>query len=145
MFRNELDGIASDNSEILVLGATNSPWFVDSSLRRPGRFDRVLFVPPPDLQARAEILQLHMKGRPVEAIDYVKLARNMQKYSGADIKAICDAAADSAIVSAMKTGKVRPIRTEDIVVALQKVKPSTLEWLQTAKNYATYSNAGSSY
>jgi SpoVK/Ycf46/Vps4 family AAA+-type ATPase len=142
---NEMDGVESDNSEILVLGATNSPWFVDASLRRPGRFDRVLFVPPPDLQARLEILQLYLEGKPIETIDYAKIARGMEKFSGADIKAVCDTAADIAIMHAMKTGKVRPIRTEDMTAALKKVKPSTLEWLATAKNYVTYSNAGGSY
>jgi transitional endoplasmic reticulum ATPase len=142
---NEMDGIDSNNNEILVLGATNSPWFVDSSLRRPGRFDRVLFVPPPDQKARAEILQIHLKNKPVEAIDYMKVARGMENYSGADIKAVCDTAADQVIMQAMKTGKVRPIRTQDLVEAVKKTKPSTLEWLATAKNYATYSNTAGAY
>ncbi len=142
---NELDGVDSDNSEILVLGATNSPWFVDASLRRPGRFDRVLFVPPPDLKARIEILNIHLKERPIDTIDYVKIAKSTEKFSGADLKAICDAAADSAIMDAMRTGKIRPLRTEDLLNALKKTRPSTLEWLSTAKNYATYSNDAGTY
>jgi transitional endoplasmic reticulum ATPase len=142
---SELDGIDSNNSEILVLGATNSPWFVDASLRRPGRFDRVLFVPPPDLQARIEILQLYLKDKPLEAIDYVRVAKHMEKYSGADIKAACDAAAEIAILRTMKAGKLLPIRSEDLFEAIRKTKPSTLEWLSTAKNYATYSNAAGTY
>lgn len=142
---NELDGIDSNNNEILVLGATNSPWFVDSSLRRPGRFDRVLFVPPPDQSARAEIIQIHLKEKPTESIDYIKVAKGMEKYSGADIKAVCDTAADRVIMQAMKTGKVRSIRTEDLLEATKKTKPSTLEWLATAKNYATYSNTAGTY
>lgn len=142
---NELDGVASKNDEILVLGATNSPWFVDSSLRRPGRFDRILFVPPPDANARVEILQLHLKGKPTEAIDYPRLAKSTERYSGADLKAICDAAADGAIRQAMKSGKLLPIRTEDLFAALRTVKPSTLEWFSTAKNYATYSNEAGTY
>jgi len=142
---NELDGVETDNSEILVLGATNSPWFVDASLRRPGRFDRVLFVPPPDLKARVEILTLYLKGKPIEAIDYTRVAKLMERFSGADVKAVCDMAADTVIMSAMRTGKVRPIRTEDLLEALKKVRPSTLEWLATAKNYATYSNVAGAY
>lgn len=142
---NELDGVASKNDEILVLGATNSPWFVDSSLRRPGRFDRILFVPPPDADARIEILQLHLKGKPTEVIDYPRLAKSTERYSGADLKAICDAAADVAIRRAMKSGKLLPIRTEDLLAALRTVKPSTLEWFSTAKNYATYSNEAGTY
>lgn len=142
---NELDGAESDNSEILVLGATNSPWFVDASLRRPGRFDRVLFVPPPDLKARAEILSLQLKGKPTEVIDYQRVAKQMEKFSGADIRAVCDAAADRVIMSAMKSGKIHPLRTEDLLEALKKVKPSTLEWFATAKNYATFSNVAGQY
>lgn len=142
---NELDGVGSNNDEILVLGATNSPWFVDSSLRRPGRFDRILFVSPPDLKARIEILELHLKGKPVEEIDYLRVARGMEKYSGADIRAVCETAADAVIRDAMKTGKIRPIRIGDLLDALKKTKPSTLEWFSTAKNYATYSNEAGTY
>ena len=52
-FLNELDGIKADNDGVLILGATNAPWHLDSAFRRPGRFDRILFVPPPDVAARA--------------------------------------------------------------------------------------------
>lgn len=142
---NEMDGITSDNSEILILAATNSPWFVDASLRRPGRFDRVLFVPPPDLAARLEILQLHLAGKPVENIDYQRVAKGMEKFSGADIKAVCESAADAVIQEVMKSGRMRAISTGDLLAALKKIKPSTLEWLATAKNYVTYSNAAGTY
>ncbi|MBH8593256.1 AAA family ATPase [Paenactinomyces guangxiensis] len=142
---SELDGIHSNNNEILVLGATNTPWFVDSAMRRPGRFDRVLFVAPPDLEARVEILHIHLRDKPVENIDYVKAAKKMEKYSGADIQAVCNLATDEAIQAAMKTGKRRNITTEDLLKAIKKVKPSTLEWLATAKNYATYSNESGIY
>ena len=141
----ELDGVVSDNSEILVLGATNSPWFVDASLRRPGRFDRVLFVPPPDLEARVQILQLHLQGKPVESIDHVRVARQMEKFSGADIQAVCMAASDQVIANVMKTGKMRPMRTDDLLQAVKKVKPSTVEWISIAKNYAAYSNSAGTY
>ena len=56
-FLSELDGIDSANADVLVLAATNAPWHLDPAFRRPGRFDRVLFVPPPDTPARAEILR----------------------------------------------------------------------------------------
>ena len=142
---SEMDGVVSDNSEVLILGATNSPWFVDSSLRRPGRFDRILFVPPPDLSARVEILQLHLAKRPVENIDYPRVAKGMEKFSGADIQAVCETAAGAVIQEVMKSGRMRAIQTSDLLNALKKVKPSTLEWLTTAKNYATYSNESGSY
>lgn len=142
---SEMDGVASNNNDILILGATNSPWFVDSSLRRPGRFDRILFVPPPDLPARVEILQLHLQSRPVENIDYQRVARGMEKFSGADIQAVCETAADAVIQEVMKSGHMRSIQTSDLLNALKKVRPSTLEWLSTAKNYVTYSNDAGTY
>ena len=51
-FLQELDGIGNNNDGVLVLGATNTPWNVDPAFRRPGRFDRIIFVPPPDQEAR---------------------------------------------------------------------------------------------
>lgn len=142
---SELDGVHSQNNDILVLGATNTPWFVDSALRRPGRFDRVLFVAPPDLEARVEILKIYLKEKPTDRIDYVKVAKKMDKYSGADIRAVCDMATDVVIQEVMKTGKRIMIETKHLLQALKKVKPSTIEWLSTAKNYATYSNESGVY
>nr|BBH95043.1 hypothetical protein KTA_32420 [Thermogemmatispora argillosa] len=141
----ELDSMAADNSEIFVVGATNSPWFVDSSLRRPGRFDRVLFVPPPDLEARCEILRIHLLDKPSENIDYQQIARRMEKFSGADIRAVCERATDAVLSEVLRTGQPRPLRTSDLLAALKQVRPSTLEWFATAKNYATYSNEGGLY
>ncbi|MBX9689444.1 MAG: AAA family ATPase, partial [Candidatus Obscuribacterales bacterium] len=66
-FLLEMDGLEDNNEGVLVLGATNAPWHLDSAFRRPGRFDRILFVPPPDAAARAEIFRILMKGKPIEA------------------------------------------------------------------------------
>lgn len=141
----EMDSTQNNNRNLLVIGATNTPWYVDPALRRPGRFDRILFIPPPDLEARIDILQLHMKGKPLEAIDYKTIAQQTHRYSGADLKGICDIASESAIRRAMTSGKIMPITTEDLLDALRVVKPSTIEWLNTAKNYATYSNQSGLY
>lgn len=59
-FPTELDGATSDNTNLLVLGATNAPWDIDSAFKRPGRFDQRLFTPPPDEAARQAILTLHL-------------------------------------------------------------------------------------
>ena len=68
-FLAELDGINSNNEGILVLGATNTPWHLDPAFRRPGRFDRIIFVAPPDEEARKEIFDLLLKDKPVEKIN----------------------------------------------------------------------------
>ena len=144
-FLAELDGAKSDNSNILVMGATNSPWTVDAAFRRPGRFDKVLFVPPPDQAARRAILELHCRNKPLEEIDFDKLARQTKRFSGADIAAVCEAAAELALRETLKTGQLRQLRTDDFLKALKTVRATTDEWLGTAKNYVMYSNQSGLY
>src|SRR5271165_4970226 len=71
----ELDDVASDNTGVFLLAATNHPWDVDSALRRPGRFDRTLLVLPPDPVAREGVFRYHLKERPVAGIDLARLSR----------------------------------------------------------------------
>ena len=144
-FLAEMDGIDSRNEEILIMGATNAPWNVDSALKRPGRFDRVVFVPPPDLEARIEILKIKTRGKPVEELDYVKIAKMMKKFSGADIDAVYETASEGALREALRSGKVRNLTNSDFLDAIKKTRPSTVEWLETARNYATYSNQSGMY
>ncbi len=144
-FLAEMDGIGSRNDELLIMGATNAPWNVDSALKRPGRFDRVIFVPPPDIQARVDILKLKTRGKPVEELDYLKIARTMKKFSGADIDAVYEVASEGALREALRSGNVRKLTTPDFMNAIKKTRPSTVEWLETAKNYATYSNQSGMY
>ncbi|MCV9386952.1 AAA family ATPase [Reichenbachiella ulvae] len=144
-FLAELDGIDSKNDGILVIGATNAPWHLDSAFRRPGRFDRMIFVQPPSLESRTEIFNLALKGKPLDDIDYAKLAKNAKEFSGADINAAIDIAVEGKLQEAMKVGKPSLLRTKDLLSAINKVKPSTREWFQTAKNYALYANDSGLY
>src|SRR6202012_1112055 len=89
-FLAEMDGVKSSNEGVLILAATNAPWHLDSAFRRPGRFDRILFVPPPDEPARADILRLQLSGKPVKDIDHQQVARKTNEFSGADLKAVVD-------------------------------------------------------
>lgn len=141
----EMDSTQNNNEKMLIIGATNTPWSVDSALKRPGRFDRILLVPPPDFEARIEIIKLNLKDKPCIKIDYETISKKMKQYSGADIKAVCDAASEAVIKVAIEKGEIIPIKTSDILNALKVIKPSTLEWLNTAKNYATYSNQSGIY
>jgi AAA+ superfamily predicted ATPase len=144
-FLSELDGAKSSNEGILVLGATNAPWHLDSAFRRPGRFDQVLFVPPPDEPARAEILRIHCRGKPVQDVDYVHVARKAENFSGADLKAVVETAVEAKLGEAMKTGRPLPISTKDLLGAAKRVRPSTSEWFATARNHALYANQGGTY
>ncbi|WP_422925554.1 AAA family ATPase [Singulisphaera sp. PoT] len=144
-FLSELDGIGPKNDGVLILAATNAPWHLDPAFRRPGRFDRILFVPPPDAPARAAILRVLCKGKPVQDIDYEHVAKKTDSLSGADLKAVVDLAVEAKLREAMKSGGLRPLTTKDLLTAASGVKPSTREWFSTARNYALYSNQGGIY
>lgn len=139
-FLQELDGIGNDNEGILVLGATNTPWHLDPAFRRPGRFDRIIFVPPPDDLARVEILTLKLQHKPIGDIDYPLLAKKLEHFSGADIEAVIDIAIEKKLEDSFADGIPKLITTKDLLAASKKHRPSTQEWFATAKNFALFAN-----
>jgi SpoVK/Ycf46/Vps4 family AAA+-type ATPase len=141
----ELDGADSNNDGLFVLAATNHPWDVDSALRRPGRFDRTVLVLPPDQAAREHIFRLHLKDRPIAAIDTPKLAARTEGYTGADIAHVCNTAAERAIIDSARSGEIRMIEMRDLEAALSEVRPSSGPWFQTARNVALFANQDGSY
>ena len=143
-FLAELDG-ARSNEGVLVLAATNAPWSVDSAFRRPGRFDRLLFVPPPDPVARAAILRVHCRNRPVVGVDYDRVAERTANFSGADLMAVVDRAIEAKLRSAMRGDEATPLTTRDLLGAARQMRPSTHEWFASARNYATYANQAGTY
>lgn len=142
---SELDGVGSKNESILVLGATNAPWDVDPALRRPGRFDRVIFVPPPDQGARETILKICFKDRPVEGLDFSMVARRTARFSGADLRHLAEVASERALAEALRSGAIRPITNSDVLASLDRVRPTTMEWMETAKRFVTYANQAGVY
>lgn len=145
-FLAEMDGFADNNEGVLILAATNMPWGVDSAFRRPGRFDRVQFVPPPDRTARRQILELQLSGRPVEqGLDLDAIAATTAGYSGADLANLVNTAVDMAIEESLAGGAEHPVSRGHLADAQREVRPTTLEWLTTARNYAKYSNTGGQY
>jgi len=142
---SEMDDVGKPDKPVLVVGATNTPWSVDSALRRPGRFDRVIFVPPPDQTAREEILKLHLREKPIEDIDYPKIASKLDKFSGADIRDLVDRGVELAIRRAMRSGKTEPVTNSDLLRTATEMRPSTIEWLATANDYVRYSNQSGLY
>jgi SpoVK/Ycf46/Vps4 family AAA+-type ATPase len=144
-FLAELDGAGGQSDGVLVIGATNAPWDVDPAFRRPGRFGEVLFVPPPDLRARVEILKLKLRGRPVGEIDHAEIARRTELYSGADLDHLVEAALEAALAESLRAGSVRPLAGADLLAAARRVRPTTLEWFASARNFATYANETGQY
>jgi SpoVK/Ycf46/Vps4 family AAA+-type ATPase len=141
----ELDGIDGNNDGLFVLAATNAPWDVDAALRRPGRFDRMVLVLPPDREARASIVEYHLRERPVAGIDLKRIVAATDDFSGADLAHLCDTAAEHAMHDSIMSGSVRMIEQRDFEAALQEVKPSTGPWMSTARNVALFGNEGGTY
>jgi SpoVK/Ycf46/Vps4 family AAA+-type ATPase len=140
-----MDGIDADNEGLLVIGATNMPWHIDPAFRRPGRFDRTIFVPPPDVEGRTSILEILLKGKPAKDVAARDIAKKTEHFSGADLKAVIDIAIEEKLKSAMKTGIPEPLSTKDLLKAAGTHKATTREWFTTAKNYALYANESGLY
>jgi len=133
----ELDGLDS-LKDVVVVAATNRPDMVDPALMRPGRIDRILYIPNPDKEAREAILAIHTRGMPLaEDIDMDKLAEQMENYSGADIAATCQAASQIAIhehlekysdpEEAMEQKDELKVEMEHFRQAFNKVKSSSYQ------------------
>ncbi|MCF3106013.1 ATP-binding protein [Streptomyces roseoverticillatus] len=142
----ELDGVdAQANEGLFVLAATNHPWDVDPALRRPGRLDRTILVLPPDEPARESILRHHLKDRPVARIDLRKLVKRTDGFSGADLRHLCESAAERALMDSVRTGRARMIETDDLLAALTQLRPSTGPWFNSARSVAQFANEGGQY
>jgi AAA+ superfamily predicted ATPase len=141
----ELDAIGSENDGLLVLAATNAPWDVDEAMLRPGRFDRVIFVPPPDEPARADILTVLTKDVPADGLDLKKLAAETPMFSGADLRALIERGVDKVIDEALTSGGEPPLDMRHLTEALAAVKPSTLDWLHRVRSYIEFANQSERY
>ncbi|MEO3945335.1 ATP-binding protein [Gorillibacterium sp. CAU 1737] len=141
----ELDGVSSYNQEVMVIGATNTPWYLDSALRRPGRFNHLLFVSPPEPAERERILELKFAGKPQEKLNLKKWSEGAVHFSGADLEQIVRDAVEKALERSLESGSIQPITDEDLKAVFQARKATTLEWFSTAKNYATFSDTNKDY
>ncbi len=141
----ELDGVESSNDGIFVIGATNQPWDVDPALRRPGRFDRTVLLLPPDVPARSAIFRYHLRHRPLGPVDFDELGAASEGMSGADIRLVCQDAAERALGEAVRTSTIQPIGMDQLRAALAATRPSTAAWLESARNHVRYANDSGDY
>jgi transitional endoplasmic reticulum ATPase len=127
----EIDGLLSLQN-IVVIAATNRPDMIDPAILRPGRFDRRVYVPPPDSAARLKILQIKTKDMPLDkGVKVEELAKKMQGYSGADIDAICREAAITALRKDPETTKVTLNDFEKVMSdILPSITPDMEKWYQ---------------
>ncbi|PWY68051.1 AAA-domain-containing protein [Aspergillus heteromorphus CBS 117.55] len=119
---NEMDGIEELKS-VLVVAATNKPEVIDPALMRPGRLDNVLYIGPPDFEARREILNIWFDKSVVHPeVEVDVLALKLEGYSGAEIVSICETAGDAALDEEEETGEAQDIRWRHFQHALNQVK-----------------------
>ena len=142
----EMDGLQGRPANVLTIAATNLPWNVDPAFRRPGRFDRVLFVPTPDVEARREMLKMLTTQLPGgDQLDLDTLAARTEGMTGADLGSLCERAAERSLEASLESGSVVPVTAEDLERSLKVTDHTASEWLSTARNYARYSNAAGQY
>jgi transitional endoplasmic reticulum ATPase len=133
-FLSELDGTLRDNSGVLVIAATNAPWTIDPALLRSGRFQRTIYISPPDLAARTKILSDAISGVPGhEAVKLDRIARKTAGYSGADLRALASWANGAALVKALAAGSEVPVTTELFDEGLKTSAPSVPAWVAQAR------------
>jgi transitional endoplasmic reticulum ATPase len=117
----EMDGIEA-LVNVVVIGASNRPDMIDPAILRPGRFDRLIFVPAPDHATRLQILKIHTRNMPLaEGVDVDQITRQAAGYSGADIEAVCR---EAGLISLRRDIETKSVTMEDFRDALERVKPS---------------------
>jgi len=116
----EIDGLEGMH-DIVVIGATNRPDIMDTALLRPGRFDRIILCPVPDLQGRLEAFKVHSRNMPLKDVDVEELAHKTEGYVGADIEAVCR---EAAILALRANMNAKEVTMKDFEDALKKVPPS---------------------
>jgi transitional endoplasmic reticulum ATPase len=142
----EIDGL-EELRGVVVIAATNRPDLLDPALLRPGRFDRLIYVAPPDLETRKEILKVHTRNKPLaDDVDLNKLAELTEGYTGADLEALCNTASMIAIQEliskypdpeeAKKHVEELRIEMKHFEKAMRKVGPSLAGKLETYKRMA---------
>ncbi len=118
---SEMDGLER-TKDVVVIAATNRPDILDPALLRPGRFDRIIYVPPPDEEARYQILKIHTRRMPLDSdVDLREIARRTEYYTGADLEAVV---IEAALSAAREDINIQKVSRRHFEKALEKVRPS---------------------
>lgn len=124
-FLQHMDGFMSKSENLLLLGATNLPWLVDSAAKRPGRFSQEIYVPLPDFEARKFLVNKNLKKFSAKKIvDEDLIARALEGYSGADITEVCDRAKSRCLDRDLMTDKEQVLTMDDFYAVISTCRPS---------------------
>ena len=125
-FRRQLDRL-QESGGVIVVGTTNRPEAMDPAMIRPGRFDKLIFVGPPEKEDRVKMFQKNLDNAPLSDIDFDKISGETNNYTGADIANICREAKINALEERIKSGSTKRITTEDLLDIIKKTRPSAPE------------------
>jgi transitional endoplasmic reticulum ATPase len=140
----ELDGFEKRKNPLLLIGATNEPWSLDPAMMRPGRLDRLVYVPPPDLPARQKILEMNLKQVPLDVkVDLSIIAENTEGFSGADLVELAKRTREKVFSEAVHLGIFRPIDQDDLINVRESMSPSINPRERTLYEQFASSNSGS--
>jgi transitional endoplasmic reticulum ATPase len=124
----EMDGLVS-LEDVVIIAATNRPDIVDPAILRPGRFDRLIYVPEPDNESRLAIFKIYIRNMPLaKDVDLTQLVTITKKYSGADIEALCREAGLNAL---RRNIKAKEVNASDFKKAIEKIGPSIMPNMET--------------
>ena len=137
-FLNEIGGFTSGQGKpVILLGATNVPWQLDEAVTRPGRFDRLIYVPPPDRTSRESIVKNFMSAVSRKGdIDYSSIGDKTVGYSSADVEYLCRHACQNVFQRAIDRSDNDIVATDDIMKAMTVIRPSISA--ETVKKYEKY-------
>ena len=116
-----MDGVKGQKG-VVVIAATNKPQLMDAAIMRPGRFDKIFYIPPPDAKGREDMFRIHL-GKFTEGINLPALAEVTPGFSGADIASICQSAKMLALRSKL-AGKPIAVTTELLLQIIKTRRPS---------------------
>lgn len=143
-FLQQIDGVSGRNQNLLLLGATNRPWDIDSAAMRSGRFSQKIYLPLPDAPARKFMIEKALKGVPVDKdFDVDRVVEQTELYSGADIEELCDRAKDEPLLKSIATDSVILVTNADFDKVLEILPPSVTK--KELKEFEDYNNEVSSY
>ena len=138
-FLQQMDGFAGKNPNLLLLGATNRPWDIDTAATRSGRFSQKIYIPLPDADARKFMITKSMTGVPVaKDFDIDKIVKQTEMYSGADLEELCDRAKDEPLLKAIETDKIIEVTNKNFDDVLSVFPPSVTE--SELKKFEEYNN-----
>ncbi len=133
-FLSEIDGTVRNNSGVLLIAATNTPWLLDPAFFRAGRFQYPMFVPAPGFEARKKILSDSISDVPGnERIAVDRIARKTAGFSGADLRALADWVNNAALSRALAGNADASITAALFEDGLKQFGPSALDWLTAAR------------